>query len=160
MSPIDISHLNSDPDLVESFAVMQALRPHWQDCDAFMRQIRRQMQQQCYRMLAARCEGKIAGIAGYRVLDNLLYGHFLYVDDLVVCDEQQNAGIGAELMRALRDQALAQACQALVLDTGLSNALAQRFYFRHGLLAKGLHFYQPLHHPDAMSLRDATVSGD
>jgi hypothetical protein len=30
------------------------------------------------------------------------------------------------------------------LDTGLHMALAQRFYFRQGLLAKGMHFVEPL----------------
>lgn len=32
----------------------------------------------------------------------------------------------------------------LVLDTALANAFAQRFYFREGLLTRGLHFSQEL----------------
>ncbi|MCJ9714285.1 GNAT family N-acetyltransferase, partial [Bordetella hinzii] len=35
-------------------------------------------------------------------------------------------------------------CAQLVLDTGLGNALAQRFYFRQGLLSAALHFRQAL----------------
>jgi hypothetical protein len=33
----------------------------------------------------------------------------------------------------------------LVLDTVLGSSLAQRFYFRQGLLSEGLHFNQALH---------------
>jgi len=32
----------------------------------------------------------------------------------------------------------------LVLDTGLANALAQRFYFRQGLLTSSMRFGKPI----------------
>jgi len=35
-------------------------------------------------------------------------------------------------------------CKNFVLDTGLHMALAQRFYFRQGLLARGMHFVEAL----------------
>lgn len=75
---------------------------------------------------------------------NLLYGRFVYVDDLVVARSQRQNGIGAQLLDAVRREAIADEYAHLVLDTGLHMPLAQRFYFREGLLAKGMHFIQPL----------------
>jgi ribosomal protein S18 acetylase RimI-like enzyme len=53
-------------------------------------------------------------------------------------------GLGATLIDALREEARRQQCANFVLDTGLGNPLAQRFYFRQGLLAFGMHFRQQL----------------
>ncbi len=45
-----------------------------------------------------------------------------------------------DLALRLVDAARAAGCRRMILDTGLENALAQRFYFRFGMLARGLHF--------------------
>lgn len=142
-SQIEIKHIESDTDLDASFSVMQELRPHLSDRAAYAEQIARQ-RTQGYRLLAAWRDGAIVGLAGYRLQDNLLYGRFIYVDDLVVTASLHRARLGERLLRAARQQAVALGCRHFVLDTGLHMALAQRFYFRQGLLAKGLHFVEPL----------------
>lgn len=76
--------------------------------------------------------------------ENLLYGRFLYVDDLVTTAGARQHGLGAMLIGALRDEGRRQQCANFVLDTGLGNARAQRFYFRQGLLSFGMHFRQQL----------------
>lgn len=70
----------------------------------------------------------------------MIHGRFLYVDDLVTDAEGRGQRHGERLLQALRELGRAEGCQQLVLDTALANALAQRFYFRSGLLARGLHF--------------------
>jgi hypothetical protein len=45
--------------------------------------------------------------------------------------------------------AVAQECRrlaiaTLVLDTAIDNSLGQRFYFRYGMLARGLRFSMPV----------------
>lgn len=141
MNTFRLSLVDSDQDFLASFAVMQELRPHLADAVAFTAQARRQAGQG-YRLLAAWQGDQVMGLAGYRVQENLLYGRFLYVDDLVAVASARRQGLGGILIQALREQAQQQACAHLVLDTALGNALAQRFYFRQGLLSKGLHFSQ------------------
>jgi GNAT superfamily N-acetyltransferase len=97
-----------------------------------------------YQLLAAWLGDKVMGLAGYRIQENLLYGRFVYVDDLVVHHKARSQRLGERLLDAVRDEARPVGCTHLLLDTGLANALAQRFYFRQGLLATGLHFGQPL----------------
>jgi ribosomal protein S18 acetylase RimI-like enzyme len=142
-SQVEIKHIESEADLEASFSVMQELRPHLSDRATYKEQVARQ-RTQGYRLLAAWRNGAIVGLAGYRLQDNLLYGRFVYVDDLVVSAALHRSRFGERLLQAARQQAIALDCRHFVLDTGLHMALAQRFYFRQGLLAKGMHFVEPL----------------
>ncbi|AEK60744.1 GNAT family N-acetyltransferase [Collimonas fungivorans] len=142
-SQVEIKHIESDTDLEASFSVMKELRPHLSDRATYGAQVARQ-RTQGYRLLAAWSDGAIVGLAGYRLQDNLIYGRFVYVDDLVVTASLHRSGLGERLLQAARQQAVALRCKHFVLDTGLHMALAQRFYFRQGLLAKGMHFVEPL----------------
>jgi GNAT superfamily N-acetyltransferase len=136
-------HLEEDVELLGAYDVMHELRPMLTSADAFVAQIHRQ-QTQGYRLLAARDGQDIVGLAGYRRQENLLYGRFVYVDDLVVTGGMQRSGLGAQLLDSVRHMARQAACRHFVLDTGLHMALAQRFYYRQGLLAKGMHFVEAL----------------
>lgn len=142
-SRVEIKHIESDADLDASFPVMKELRPHLSDRATYAAQVARQ-RTQGYRLLAAWRDGAIVGLAGYRLLESLIYSRFIYVDDLVVTASLHRSGLGELLLQAARQQAVALHCKHFVLDTGLHMALAQRFYFRQGLLAQGMHFVEPL----------------
>lgn len=125
------------------FAVMRELRPHLSDADAFVAQVQRQADQG-YRLLAAWRGEQVVGLAGYRLQENTLYGRFVYIDDLIVLPSEQRSGVGGLLIEAVRRAAIDGGHAHLVLDTALGNALGQRFYYRQGLLARGLHFVEAL----------------
>ncbi|MBN3759261.1 GNAT family N-acetyltransferase [Burkholderia sp. Ac-20365] len=137
-------HLDSREDLTRAFDIMKELRPHLTDAESFCAQLSLQRQEN-YRLLAV-CEasGTILGLAGYRTQTNTLYGRFIYVDDLVVTARMQRSGIGADLLNEVREIARDTGCAHFVLDTGLHMPFAQRFYFRNGLLARGMHFVESL----------------
>lgn len=135
--------LPDHPLCLASLTLMRILRPHLDDAERYQAQLQRQAAQG-YRLLAALEEGEVIGLAGYRELENLLYGRFFYVDDLVVQPARQRDGLGGRLLAAVRSEALDRGCSHLILDTGLHMPLAQRFYFRQGLLARGLHFAERL----------------
>lgn len=139
----EIRHIETDVELAASFPVMQELRPHLTDSAAYVEQIKRQ-HVQGYRLLAAWRNDSIVGLAGYREVESTIYGRFVYVDDLVVTGQLQRSGIGELLLQSARQQAARLDCKNFVLDTGLHMPLAQRFYFRQGLLARGMHFVETL----------------
>lgn len=143
MTTFQLRHLDSDQDIEAGFGVMRELRPHLTDAVTFIAQVHRQARQG-YRILAAWQDDQVKALAGYRLQENTIYGRFLYVDDLVTTADVRSHGLGARLLDALRDEARRHECAHFVLDTGLGNALAQRFYFRQGLLAMGMHFRQAL----------------
>lgn len=142
MNTFTLSLIESDDDYRASFGVMRELRPKLLDAAAFAAQARRQGEQG-YRLLAAWQDGEVKALAGYRILENLMNGRFLYVDDLVTTADSRRHGLGGQLIDALRDEAKRQGCENFVLDTGLHMPLAQRFYYRQGLLAMGMQFVDP-----------------
>ena len=135
--------LENPTDQRASFDLMRVLRPHLSDPDAYVAQLSRQTRQG-YRLFAISNGQGMVGLAGYRELENLIYGRFIYVDDLVISPQLQGSGVGATLLNAVREEAVRRGCDHFVLDTGLHMALAQRFYFRQGLLARGMHFTEKL----------------
>ena len=121
------------------YPVMRELRPHLQTEEEFVTRVTR-MGEQGYRILAAWEDGEMVALAGYRLEENLVYGRFLYVDDLVAGEKTRGQGWGARLLECLTVVADQAECAKLVLDIGLANARAQRFYFREGLMTGAMRF--------------------
>ncbi|MCD0502862.1 GNAT family N-acetyltransferase [Bordetella petrii] len=139
MADIVVRHAESDADLSACFLVAHQLRPHLAGSDDFIERVRR-MAAENYRVLAVWDGGTVLALAGYRLQENLIYGRFLYVDDLVTTAASRGHQFGARLLDELSVLAAHHGCEKLVLDTGLSNALAQRFYFRQGLVTGAMRF--------------------
>lgn len=136
--------LDSQSDLRMATPLMRVLRPHLGGEEDFADRVAR-MRLQGYHLIGAFApEGELTALAGYRLQENLVYGRFLYVDDLVTAESHRGSHWGARLLRALDRVARAEDCARLVLDTGLGNARAQRFYFREGLYTGALRFHKPL----------------
>ena len=151
LSPdIEMRHAETPADLRACYAVMAELRPHLEGEDDFLARLDR-MRAGGYRLLALLRGAAPVALAGYRVQENLVYGRFLYVDDLVTAQDERGHGHGAQLLDALELHATQAGCARLVLDTGLGNALAQRFYFRQGLLTGALRFGKVLDGKGAQS---------
>jgi ribosomal protein S18 acetylase RimI-like enzyme len=131
-----------EAEIVACFELMRQLRPHLASAEEFVARWRRQSADG-YRILALWSERPKPGpraLAGYRITENLVHGKFLYVDDLVADQAERSRGYGAQLLDKLKEEGRARGCKKLVLDTGLDNYLAHRFYFRPGLLAQALRF--------------------
>lgn len=143
----DESFIHIGPAQIEAaFAVMKELRPHLTDLEKFSEQIGRQKQSDYHLvgMYDRDDRSQLIGLVGYRFTENFLYGRHVYVDDLIVTEACRRANAGAQLLKFARTSAIEAGCKHFVLDTGLHMPLAQRFYFRNGLLAKGMHFVEPL----------------
>jgi ribosomal protein S18 acetylase RimI-like enzyme len=138
-----LRHAETDADVMACFGVMQQLRPYLQSSEVFLARVALQ-RAQGYRLLAVWDGSKPVALAGYRRIDNLIHGRFIYVDDLITDAAGRGRGHGERLLEELRTLGRADDCNRIVLDTALANALAQRFYFRFGLLARGLHFSMDL----------------
>lgn len=134
-----LRHPVNDEEIAACYPAMRELRPHLSSQQDFMTRVTRQFEQG-YRLLAAWRGTHAVALAGYRLQENLVYGRFLYVDDLVALETERRSRLGQRLLETLADEARAQGCAKLVLDTALSNALAQRFYYRQGMLATAMRF--------------------
>jgi GNAT superfamily N-acetyltransferase len=140
---IDIRTADNALEIAACYEVMAQLRPHLKDVDGFVEQVMRQ-RGRGYRLSAAWSGERVIGAIGYRLQENLLYGSFVFVDDLVVHHDVRSHGIGAQLLSTAREYARNSGCRKFVLDTGLHMSRAQRFYFSQGLLSHAMGFVEAL----------------
>ena len=87
-------------------------------------------------------EEEAAAAAGFRVGENLPWGRFLYVDDLVTRAALHGRGHAGALMSWLWEEAQRQGCVELHLDSGVipERADAHRLYFRRRMRISAYHF--------------------
>lgn len=134
--PIRIA--TSDDEIAACYPVMQALRPQVAQ-NEFVGRVRRQ-QGAGYRLAFIEEAGDVLAVAGFRIGENLAWGRFLYVDDLVTLPAFRSMGYGARLLGWLKACAAQEGCQQMHLESGVQRREAHRFYEREGMAMTSLHF--------------------
>jgi GNAT superfamily N-acetyltransferase len=137
-----IELVSTDAQIAATLPVMRQLRPHLVQAE-YVAAIRRQ-QGTGYELAALSADGGVQAVAGFRVLEQLVRGRVLYVDDLVTDEQARSRGHGDALVDWLIARASALACQALELDSGVQRHGAHRFYLRKRMDIVGYHFVLPL----------------
>jgi len=107
----------TDEEIRACFPVMAQLRPHL-DAEGFVARVRRQMGGG-YRLAFLEDGGRVAAVAGFRVTENLAWGRFLYVDDLVTDGGSRSQGYGERIFDWLVAEAGREGCDELHLDSGV-----------------------------------------
>ena len=133
-----ISHAENPADIRRCYAVMSQLRPHL-DEDGFIERVERQ-RRQGYRLAFLESEGRVHAVAGYRLSENLAWGRFCYVDDLVTHDGERSRGFGKQLFDWLVALAKEAGCEQFHLDSGVQRFAAHRFYLARRMEITSHHF--------------------
>lgn len=120
------------------FPIMAELRPHL-TMDDFIGRVQGQ-QEKGYHLAFLEEGGEVRALAGYRVLENLAWGRFLYVDDLVTRSLDHGNGFGSALFDWLTAEAISADCRQLHLDSGVQRFGAHRFYLHKGMDITSHHF--------------------
>lgn len=142
-SAAHIRRASSPAELEACYPVIMQLRPFLKDAADWCGRAA-VMAKAGYQVLAAWKQDRVVAVAGFRVMENLIHGRFLYVDDLVTTFDSRGQGLGASLLKELTDIATEDSCSRLVLDTATTNVNARRFYAREGLRDVGVGFVKPL----------------
>src|SRR5579862_4247581 len=92
MSAPTIALAETTEEIARCFDVMRELRPHL-DAATFLQRVQHQ-QKEGYRLVRLEIDGEVVSVAGYRIMHNLVWGRFFYVDDLVTraCDHSKGRG--------------------------------------------------------------------
>ncbi len=138
----DIALAQSDVEIAACFDVMVQLRPHLRR-EEFIPRIQAQ-QAQGYQLAYRRMGSKVVAAAGFRLLVNLAWGRFLYVDDLVTDAAHRSQGHGDAMMNWLMAHARAAGCAELHLDSGVQRFGAHRFYLARRMDITSHHFAMKL----------------
>jgi GNAT superfamily N-acetyltransferase len=138
-----IALAETDEEIGRCFAVMSQLRPHLVAAE-FVSRVR-SMQAEGYRLAALEDDKGVVGcVAGFRIMDMLVSGRVLYVDDLVSDSASRSHGYGAAMLAWLAERATEAACVTLQLDSGTHRHDAHRFYFRERMHISSFHFTRKL----------------
>lgn len=138
---IDIRVAESESEWRGCFGTLRELRPHLTE-DDFLSAVKR-MQAQGF-ALAYTSRPIYGCVAGFRLMEMLATGKVLYVDDLITAAAHRSLGLGALMLRWLKDHARANQCQYLELDSGAARERAHRFYRREGFEGVAQHFSLPI----------------
>jgi GNAT superfamily N-acetyltransferase len=142
----------TDSEIAACYPVMRELRPHIEE-ENFLSRVRNQ-EVAGYRLAFVEHAGGLVAVAGFRVGENLAWGRFLYVDDLVTLPAHRSKGVGASLLSWLREFAAKEGCQQVHLDSGMQRKDAHRFYEREGMSVASFHFVENIA-PNKVLQRDA-----
>lgn len=133
-----ISNAETKSDILGCFPLLAQLRPHLTE-SGFLERIRRQ-QKLGYRLAYLKERSKVRAVAGYRYSENLPWGRFCYVDDLVTDSALRSKGYGKTLFAWLVARAREAGCAQFHLDSGVQNFEAHRFYLRQRMRIASHHF--------------------
>jgi GNAT superfamily N-acetyltransferase len=125
--------------IARCFPVMRELRTHLRDESEFIERVLRQ-REQGYRLAFLETAGEVRAAAGYRLSENLAWGRFLYVDDLVTRADERSAGHGRALFDWLVAEARREGCAQFHLDSGVQRFAAHRFYLARRMDITSHHF--------------------
>jgi GNAT superfamily N-acetyltransferase len=136
---MDIIPRQTEAEIRACFPAMHELRPHLTE-DAFVAQVKRQMENHGYALMAASEAGRVVAVAGYRVAEHLAWGRVLYVDDLVTPAASRKSGFGGALLDWLIARARQLGCAQFHLDSGVVRHDAHRLYLSRKLTITSHHF--------------------
>jgi len=135
---MNIHIVTTDSAISACYPAMRELRPAE---DQFLFKVRSQ-ESTGYRLAFVQEPDGVVAVAGFRVGENLAWGRFLYVDDLVTLPTHRSKGFGASLLSWLREFARKEGCLQMHLDSGAQRKDAHRFYEREGMSVAGFHFVE------------------
>ena len=138
-----VSFAETDEQIVSCLPVLRQLRPHLVDPGDAVARVRRQ-QQSGFRLAYLTDGDDVVAVTGFRLLENLAWGKFLYVDDLVTEDARRSCGHGERLLAWLIELAKGSGCDQVHLDSGVQRFDAHRFYLRHRFRITSHHFAMTL----------------
>jgi ribosomal protein S18 acetylase RimI-like enzyme len=127
LSILEILEAQTNQDMQLAYPVINQLRDKL-TFDEFLNRVRLAQSTGYKLFYALTGEKAVVGAVGLRILDDLCWGHHIYVDDLVVDESWRRRGIGKKLMKYVEDFAHFEQCQYIRLASGISRTEVHKFY--------------------------------
>lgn len=128
----------SSEEIEKCFPIMVQLRTSLSK-EEFVKRVNNQFEQG-YQLVYVKDKNQIVAVTGFRIIENLVYGKFIYVDDLVTDFENRGHGYGDKLFDFLVNLAKKEKCNEIHLDSGVQRFDAHRLYLRKRMNITAHHF--------------------
>ena len=138
----DVIKIKTEDEIKACFIVLAQLRLHIK-YEEFVERILSQFKDG-YKLAAVLDDNNIVAVAGYQLSENLAWGKYLYVEDLITNQKHRSHGFGKLLLSWLHDEARKKQCDQLHLDSGVQRKDAHRFYEREGMTFASQHYVSQL----------------
>ena len=132
----------TDDEITNCFDAIVELRPHLSR-DSFLTTVRT-MEDDGFKLAFIEESNQVVAVAGYRIYSNLFMGKHCEVEDLVTVEQHRSKGYGEQMIKWLREQAIAQGCNVLHLDSGTHRGKAHKFYFAQNFTIASYHFSEEI----------------
>jgi len=136
---MEIQTACTDEEIRSCYTIMRQLRPHLTSEQAFVEQVKRQLDEG-YILAYCTDNAEVKAVAGFRFLEFLAWGKVLYIDDLITDSETRRSGYGGKLLKWVIEQGKKAGCDQIHLDSGPQRHDAHRLYLNHGFKIIGYHF--------------------
>lgn len=125
------------------FRAIQELRPHIRTTTELVERVQRQMEGG-YILVGIREGDEYVSVVGFRHLEHLAFGKYIYIDDLVSLSSVRGKGYARQLLDYVRQLAIDLDYDAVHLDSGPTRTVAHKVYFNAGYTIGGYHFAMKL----------------
>lgn len=136
--PANISIAESDTDIERCFPVIVQFRELSSKKDLLKKV--KQQQRLGYKIAFLEDKGEVKAVAGFRIVESLMHGKFLYLDDLITDEKERGKGYGDLMFNWVVKHAKSLSCQALHLDCRVHRFDTHRFYMKHYMKITAHHF--------------------
>lgn len=86
----------------------------------------------------------ILAMSGFRIMERICYGKFMYIDHFIVHKDHRGTNITLDLLNHLVKFAIVDGCDSIILDTFVSNSRAQKLWLNNKFKIVGFHFQRIL----------------
>jgi GNAT superfamily N-acetyltransferase len=135
----------SEGETGAAYETMRVLRPGVGTTAEFVERVNRRLRPEGYRLVAAKDDGRVVGVAGFRVGHDLVSGRYLYIDDLSTHPDYRGRGHAGRLLDWLIEEARRLECDQVELDSATRPERddAYRLYLNKRLAIRAMHFNRP-----------------
>lgn len=134
-----IETIETPEQIAACFRTIQELRPNISSPAELVERVQRQMQGG-YILAGIRDGDEYISIAGFRHLEHLAFGKYIYIDDLATLSTVRGKGYARQLLDYIKQLAVDLAYDAVHLDSGPTRTVAHRVYFNAGYTISSYHF--------------------
>ncbi len=134
----EVTELSSAAEIEQCWEVVSLLRPHL-DKSSWPVMAAEMMKNEKYSIAAIKDNGKFVAFAGYRIMTSLHSGYMIYIDDLCTLAAYRGKGLATQLLDYVKNIAISNKMDAVVLDTDFTNNTAQKVYLKNGYKLAALH---------------------
>jgi GNAT superfamily N-acetyltransferase len=135
---MEIKIIRTALEIEQCWDVAFLLRPHLNKTN-WVPMVSEMMQHEKYSIAGIMDNDKVVAFAGYRIMTSLHSGNIIYIDDLCTLESHRGKGLASQLLQHVKDIAISNNKDAVVLDTDFKNNTAQKLYLKSGYRLAALH---------------------